>query len=150
MQRERQRAMTALSLSGAAATTGLNKTTALRSIKSGKISGTRDPLGQWRIDVAALHRVYPLVADATATKTHSEVLSSLMRMARQRLSARTNANPPDFQRSAQETDNRSYPTLPIAGFRLSSGTHNRTKACTIGPDPASVQRPGPVLAAARV
>ena len=41
--------MTALSLSEAAAATGLNKTTVLRSIKSGKISGTRDPLGQWRL-----------------------------------------------------------------------------------------------------
>ena len=78
--------MTALSLSGAAATTGLNKTTALRSIKSGKISGTRDPLGQWAIDAAELHRVYPPVADATAVKT--QVLNSLMRMARQRLRAR--------------------------------------------------------------
>ena len=140
--------MTVLTLSEAAAATGLNKTTVLRSIKSGKISGIRDPLGQWRIDAAAMHRVYPPIADATATKTHNDVLNALMRMARQRLSARTNENPPDFQRSAQETDNRSYPTLPIAGFRLSSGTHNRTKACTIGPDPASVQRPGPVLAAA--
>jgi excisionase family DNA binding protein len=47
--------MTVLSLSEAAATTGLNKTTALRSIKAGKISGTRDPLGRWRIDAAELH-----------------------------------------------------------------------------------------------
>ena len=38
-QREHQSAMTALSLSEAAAATGLNKTTVLRSIKSGKISG---------------------------------------------------------------------------------------------------------------
>jgi excisionase family DNA binding protein len=82
-----QHAMTVLSLSEAAAATGLNKTTVLRSMKSGKISGTRDPLGQWRIDAAELHRVYPL-ADATAAKTHSEVLNSLMRMARQRLRAR--------------------------------------------------------------
>jgi hypothetical protein len=34
-------------------------------------------------------------------------------------------NPPDFQRSAQETNNRSYSTLPYAGFRLSPGTYNR-------------------------
>jgi len=80
--------MIVLSLSEAAAATGLNKTTVLRSIKSGKISGTRDPLGQWRLDAAELHRVYPLVADATAAKTHIEVLNSLMRMARQRLRAR--------------------------------------------------------------
>ena len=80
--------MIVLSLSEAAAATGLNKTTVLRSIKSGKISGTRDPLGQWQIDAAELHRVHPPVADATAAKTHREVLSSLMRMARQRLRAR--------------------------------------------------------------
>src|SRR5271166_2322712 len=80
--------MTLLSLSEAAAATGLNKTTVLRSIKSGKISGTRDPLGQWAIDAAELHRVYPPVADATAVKTHREVLNSLMRMARHRLRAR--------------------------------------------------------------
>jgi len=134
--------MTVLTLSEAAAATGLNKTTVLRSIKSGKISGTRDPLGQWRIDVAALHRVYPLVADATATKTHNEVLNSLMRMARQRLSIRTNANPPDFQRSAQETDNRSYSTLPIAGFRLSSGTHNRDERVYGQPRPLHRRRVG--------
>jgi hypothetical protein len=79
--------MTVLSLSEAAAATGLNQTTVLRSMKSGKISGTRAPLGQWRIDAAELHRVYP-VADATAAKTHSEVLNSLMRTARQRLRAR--------------------------------------------------------------
>ena len=60
-QREHQSAMTVLSLSEAAAATGLNKTTVLRSIKSGKISGTRDPLGQWQIDAAELHRVYPPV-----------------------------------------------------------------------------------------
>ncbi len=84
---EHQHAMTVLSLSEAAAATGLNKTTVLRSIKSGKIMGTRDPLGQWQIDAAELHRVYPSVADATAAKTHSEVLNSLMRMARQRLGA---------------------------------------------------------------
>ena len=85
--------MTVLSLSEAAAASGLNKTTVLRSIKSGKISGTRDPLGQWRIDAAELHRVYPPVADATAAKIPSEVLNSLIRMARQHLRARNRPFP---------------------------------------------------------
>ena len=92
-----RRTITILSLSEAAAATGLNKTTVLRSIKSGKISGTRDPLGQWRIDAAELHRVYPPVADATAAKTHSEVLKSLMRRARQRLEK----SPEQLLRSAE-------------------------------------------------
>jgi hypothetical protein len=34
-------------LAAAAAATGLNKASILRAIKSGKISGTKDALGQW-------------------------------------------------------------------------------------------------------
>ena len=63
--------MTVLSISEAAAATGLNKTTVLRSIKSGKISGTRDPLGQWRIDAAELHRVRR-VASETARNSRAQ------------------------------------------------------------------------------
>jgi hypothetical protein len=44
------------SLAAAAAATGLNKTSILRAIKSGKISGTKDALGQWWIERAELHR----------------------------------------------------------------------------------------------
>ena len=63
--------MTVLSISEAAVATGLNKTTVLRSIKSGKISGTRDPLGQWRIDAAELHRVRR-VASETARNSRAQ------------------------------------------------------------------------------
>jgi hypothetical protein len=49
----------AYSLAAAAAATGLNKTTVLRAIKSGKISGARDKSGEWRVEAAELHRVYP-------------------------------------------------------------------------------------------
>jgi hypothetical protein len=45
------------SLGAAAAATGLNKTSILRAIKSGKVSGTKDALGQWWIEPAELHRV---------------------------------------------------------------------------------------------
>ena len=57
--------MTALSLSEAAAATGLNKTTVLRSIKSGKISGTRDPLGgaDGKSIAAELHRVRRMASE---------------------------------------------------------------------------------------
>ena len=63
--------MTVLSISEAAVATGLNKTTVLRSIKSGKISGTRDPLGQWQIDAAELHRVRR-VASETARNSRAQ------------------------------------------------------------------------------
>jgi hypothetical protein len=52
--------------------TGLNRTTILRAIKSGKISGAKDDHGEWHIEPAELHRVYSPVArtesrsDATA------------------------------------------------------------------------------------
>jgi hypothetical protein len=48
-----------LTLAAAAAAVNVNKTTLLRAIKAGKVSGNRDERGQWHIDAAELHRVYP-------------------------------------------------------------------------------------------
>jgi len=46
-------------LSEAATACGVYKSTILRSIKAGRLTGTKDALGQWRIEPAELHRVYP-------------------------------------------------------------------------------------------
>ena len=46
------------SLSEAATACGVYKSTVLRSIKAGRLTGTKDALGQWRIEPAELHRVY--------------------------------------------------------------------------------------------
>jgi hypothetical protein len=54
--------MTHYTLGTAANACGLNKSTVQRAIKAGKISATRDEHGQWQIDPAEMHRVYPLVA----------------------------------------------------------------------------------------
>jgi len=60
------------SLSNAAAACGVYKSTVLRSIKSGRLTATKDALGQWRIEPAELHRVYPPAqsngADDNATR----------------------------------------------------------------------------------
>ena len=56
-------------LAAAAAATGLNKASILRAIKSGKISGTKDALGQWWVEPAELHRV----AEAPA-RAHSRLV----------------------------------------------------------------------------
>jgi hypothetical protein len=56
-------------LTTAARAVGLNRTTILRAIKSGKISGTKDEHGEWHIEPCELHRVYPPVA-------HTEVRSN--------------------------------------------------------------------------
>src|SRR5437016_3743298 len=51
-------------LAAAAAACGVNKSTILRAIKAGKVSGTKDEHGEWHVEPAELHRVYPPVADA--------------------------------------------------------------------------------------
>jgi hypothetical protein len=53
-------------LTTAARAVGLNRTTILRAIKSGKISGAKDEHGEWHIEPAELHRVYPPVARTDA------------------------------------------------------------------------------------
>ena len=51
-------------LAMAAKATGLNRSTVLRAIKSGKVSAAKNEHGEWQIDPAELHRVYPAGADA--------------------------------------------------------------------------------------
>jgi hypothetical protein len=54
-------------LAEAAAACGVNKSTVLRAVKSGRISGTRDDLGVWHVEAVELHRVFPPVASAAAS-----------------------------------------------------------------------------------
>ena len=54
-----------LSLAEAAAATGTNRTTILRAIKVGKVSASRDAHGNWVVEPAELHRVYPPVEQRT-------------------------------------------------------------------------------------
>ena len=49
----------------AAAAVGRNKTAILRAIKAGKISVAKDENGEWQIDPAELHRIYPLLRSAS-------------------------------------------------------------------------------------
>jgi hypothetical protein len=53
-------------LATAAKATGLNKSTILRAIKSGQITGTKDQFGEWRVEPVELHRVYPAIAELSA------------------------------------------------------------------------------------
>jgi predicted site-specific integrase-resolvase len=46
-------------LATAAAAVGRNKTAIVRAIKAGKISVAKDENGEWQIDPAELHRIYP-------------------------------------------------------------------------------------------
>jgi hypothetical protein len=53
-------------LAMAAKATGLNRSTILRAIKSGQVTGTKDQFGEWRVEPIELHRVYPAVAELSA------------------------------------------------------------------------------------
>ena len=77
--------MSSLSLAEAAAQVGVNRTTLLRSIKSGRLSGTRDDAtGAWSVDAAELFRVFsPHPASTTPAPlqqdAHADVLVTLLR-----------------------------------------------------------------------
>jgi hypothetical protein len=51
------------SLAAAAAATGTDESTILKAIEGGKIAATKDELGEWHVEPAELHRVYPPVTE---------------------------------------------------------------------------------------
>ena len=53
-------------LTTAAKATGLDASEILRAIESGQITGSRGEFGEWRVEIAELHRVYPAVAEPSA------------------------------------------------------------------------------------
>jgi hypothetical protein len=53
-------------LATAAKATGLNRSTILRAIKSGHVTGIKDQLGEWRIEPADHHRVFLAIAELSA------------------------------------------------------------------------------------
>jgi hypothetical protein len=62
-------------LAEAATAAGVYKSTVLRAIKSGKVSGSKNEMGEWIVEPAELHRVYPPVArtdaDTSATQRYA-------------------------------------------------------------------------------
>jgi hypothetical protein len=64
--------MPAFTLGTASQATGCAKSTILRAIKAGRLSATRDDIGQWAIDPSELFRVFPALAlPATAATAQS-------------------------------------------------------------------------------
>ena len=49
----------------AAAAVGRNKTAILRAVNAGKIFAAKDENGDWQIDPADLHRIYPPLRSAS-------------------------------------------------------------------------------------
>jgi hypothetical protein len=53
-------------LAAAARATGLSRRALVRAFKEGRIAGTRDTSGEWRVEPSELHRVYPPVAPCSS------------------------------------------------------------------------------------
>jgi hypothetical protein len=65
------------SLAAAAGACGVNKSTILRAIQAGKISAAKDEHGEWHVEPAELHRVYPPASERTgATQRYAVVDAS--------------------------------------------------------------------------
>jgi len=67
----------------AATACGINRSTVLRAIKAGKILASKDEQGEWRIEPAELHRVYPPVQanEARPEQAHQDALIAELRNA---------------------------------------------------------------------
>jgi hypothetical protein len=79
------------SLAEAAHATGLNRSTVLRAIKDGRISGARNDSGAWTVEPVELHRVFPPKAkpeavpqDAQTDALVAELRAQLAEMRSQR------------------------------------------------------------------
>ena len=86
----------AYSLAQAAQAVGRNRSTLLRMIKNGRLSGTRDEAtGVWFVDPAELHRVLPALrahdADPEHAPTRTADIASEIALLRARLDAASDA-----------------------------------------------------------
>ena len=76
-----------LTLAEAAQKVGLHRSNLLRAIKAGRVSGTRDDSGAWRVDEAELVRVYGDLRSATLQPAQGDALLELkLEHAEQRIS----------------------------------------------------------------
>ena len=74
------------SLKQAADAVGRGKPAILKAIKSGRISAHKDDNGQWQIDPAELHRVYPMRTgngSGSETGEREEIVRSLSKLDRE-------------------------------------------------------------------
>src|SRR3954465_14992272 len=61
-----------LSLRQAAKEAGVAKTTIIRALRTGRLSAQNNDLGDWAIDPAELHRVFPFRAQAHALQDQED------------------------------------------------------------------------------
>ena len=65
-------------LAEAATACGINKSTVLRAVKAGRISGTKDEFGTWHVEAAELHRYFYLLQLPQQAPRHCLAMHPLM------------------------------------------------------------------------
>jgi hypothetical protein len=90
----------ALSLAEASQATGLNRSTILRAIKGGKISGARDANGAWTVELVELFRVFPFAEAAPKAAPQDAQADALVAELRAQL-AEMRAQPDAWQGMAE-------------------------------------------------
>jgi hypothetical protein len=127
----------AYTLGTAAQATGASKSTIFRSIKSGRISATRDEQGQWQIEPAELFRVFSPLAVADGTPEPSRPIPDAMTdilVAELRATIADLRADRDHWRTAFETAQRQLPMPPERGAP-GSETPNGTPGMPGTPQP---------------
>jgi hypothetical protein len=75
-----------LTLAQAAAMTGMARSSLLRAIKRGALSGTRNPDGTWIVDSAELARAFPVNAQPALHSAHPDPVAAVrLEAAQQRI-----------------------------------------------------------------
>jgi hypothetical protein len=75
-----------LTLAQAAAQTGMARSSILRAIKRGALSGTRNPDGTWLVDPAELARAFPVNAQPALQAAHPDPVAAVrLEAAQQRI-----------------------------------------------------------------
>jgi chromosome segregation ATPase len=132
----------AYTLSEAAKATGLNKTTIFRAIRKGQISGSKDATtGQWSVEPAELHRVYPAVAGNDAAEAIASPRNTVAEVEIREIRARlgdAHATIEDLRRQRDQADTDRRQALD----RLAAAQERITALLTD-------QRPAPAVSPAR-
>jgi excisionase family DNA binding protein len=124
-----------VTLAEAAQRVGLHRSNLLRAIKAGRISGSRDDSGAYRIDEAELVRVYGDLRSATLQGAQSDALVALkLEHAEQRICELTRR----AERAEREADDM-RDLLKRLALPAPSAPHQPTQA-TAQPEPSPLRR----------
>jgi chromosome segregation ATPase len=112
--------MAAYSLAQAAAAVGRNRSSILRAIKAGKLSAVRDDAsGEWRIEPAELHRLYPLADELGGAQGNAQLRNDAAQVEIRELRARL-ADKDDVIADLRAQRDRAQAALTAAQERIAA------------------------------